>query len=136
MLHPGSGTGVFVRNSEKVIRLLRQGCTNRPFFHIVVVEASLKRKNQHRPVIEQVGTFDPLPNEHNEKLTSLNYERIRHWIGNGADVSKPVQQLLGLAGFFPIHPTSYMNAWRNRRATKENQEKSVNVDDDKTEVKQ
>nr|CAI5869246.1 unnamed protein product [Callosobruchus analis] len=130
MLPPASGTGAFVRTSEKVIRLLRQGCTNRPFFHI-------RRKNKYRPVIEQVGTFDPLPNEHNEKLTSLNYERIRHWIGNGAHVSKPVEQLLGLAGFFPIHPTSYMNAWRNRRATKENQEKSTNLDeDDKTEVKQ
>ncbi|VEN36329.1 unnamed protein product [Callosobruchus maculatus] len=82
-----------------------------------------RRKNQYRPVIEQVGTFDPLPNEHNEKLTSLNYERIRHWIGNGAH------------GFFPIHPTSYMNAWRNRRAIKENQEKSINVDA-KTEDKQ
>ncbi|VEN40495.1 unnamed protein product [Callosobruchus maculatus] len=129
MLPPASGTGTFVRTSEKVIRLLRQGCTNRPFFHIV------RRKNQYRPVIEQVGTFDPLPNEHNEKLTSLNYERIRHWIGNGAHVSKPVEQLLGLAGFFPIHPTSYMNAWRNRKAIKENQEKSINVDD-KTEDKQ
>ncbi|XP_074042413.1 mitochondrial ribosomal protein S16 [Leptinotarsa decemlineata] len=113
MLPPASGTGVYLKNSAKVIRFVRQGCTNRPFFHIVVAE---RRNEQYMPVIEQLGTHDPLPNENNEKLTSLNLERIRHWIGNGAYVSKPVEELLGLAGFFPIHPNSFMNAWRNRLA--------------------
>lgn len=47
------------------------------------------------PVIEQLGSFDPIPNQNNEKLVSLNYERIRHWIGNGAHVSTPVEQLFG-----------------------------------------
>lgn len=32
--------------------------------------------------------------------------------------------ILGLAGFFPIHPRSYMTAWRNRRNT-EQAEKSA-----------
>ncbi|XP_018563368.1 probable 28S ribosomal protein S16, mitochondrial [Anoplophora glabripennis] len=116
MLPPASGTGISFFRSAKVIRFCKQGCTNRPFYHIVVTE---KRKNQHHPVIEQLGTYDPLPNQYNEKLTSLNFERIRYWIGNGATVSKPVEQLLGLAGFLPIHPNSYMVAWRNRRALKE-----------------
>lgn len=47
------------------------------------------------PVIEQVGSYDPLANVHNEKLVSLNLERIRHWLGNGAELSRPVAQLLG-----------------------------------------
>lgn len=46
-------------------------------------------------VIEQLGTYDPFINENNEKLVSLNLERIKHWIGNGAHVSKPIQQLFG-----------------------------------------
>lgn len=62
----------------------------------------------------------------------MNYERIQYWIGNGAVTSTPVEQLLGnlirgvieliphksvlgMAGFYPIHPTSYMTAWRNRQ---------------------
>lgn len=55
-----------------------------------------RRKNQHQPVIEQVGTYDPMPNERNEKLISFNFERIRYWIGNGAHVSIPIAELLGM----------------------------------------
>lgn len=47
------------------------------------------------PVIEQVGTYDPMPNVHNEKLVTLNFERIRHWIGRGAHISAPVAEILG-----------------------------------------
>ncbi len=74
-----------------------------------------RRKNQHLPVIEQVGTYDPMTNEHGEKLMSLNFERIRHWIGSGAHLSTPVAELLGIAGFYPIHPKTYMHAWRHRQ---------------------
>ncbi|XP_017778382.1 PREDICTED: probable 28S ribosomal protein S16, mitochondrial [Nicrophorus vespilloides] len=82
------------------------------------------KRGQHMPVIEQLGAFDPIPNQNNEKLVSLNLERIRHWIGNGANVSKPVEQLLGISGYFPVHPTTYMAAWRNRQA-EENKEPEV-----------
>lgn len=75
-------------------------------------------------MIEQVGSFDPLPNEHNEKLVALNFERLQFWIGNGADMSKPVAQLLGLSGFYPLHPTSYITAWKNRRVLAQQEEAS------------
>lgn len=85
-------------------------------------------------MIEQVGTYDPMPNVKNEKLVTFNFERIRHWIGKGAHISDPVAELLGtwfisvmfghfnyililflgLSGFYPIHPRTYMTAWRNR----------------------
>ena len=74
-----------------------------------------KRDTQDGPVFEQVGTFDPLPNESNEKLVALNYARIHHWLAEGADLSTPVAQLLGLAGFLPIHPRTVIDAWNNRR---------------------
>lgn len=54
-----------------------------------------KKRNQHDQPIEQLGTFDPMPNENNEKLVSFNFERIGYWLGEGADVSKPVAELLG-----------------------------------------
>lgn len=111
MLYPSSGTGQFVANSRKIIRFVRKGCTNRPFYHIVVAEVFTypfdfrfvlliskllqRRIDQHGPAVEQLGTFDPMPNEQNEKLVSLNFERIRYWIGNGADTTKSVKKLLG-----------------------------------------
>jgi small subunit ribosomal protein S16 len=54
-----------------------------------------KRFEQHRQVIDQLGTYDPLINQHNERLVALNFERIRHWLGRGADTSEPVAELLG-----------------------------------------
>lgn len=41
MLPPGSGLGIYTHSTPKVIRLLRQGCTNRPFYHIVVALVSI-----------------------------------------------------------------------------------------------
>lgn len=55
-----------------------------------------------------------MTNEHGEKLVALNFERIRYWIGSGAHVSLPVAELLGISGFYPINPKTYMRAWRNR----------------------
>lgn len=51
---------------------------------------------------------------------SFNFERIQYWLAKGSHVSTPVGELLGLAGFFPVHPRTYMTAWRNRNAAKEN----------------
>lgn len=81
-----------------------------------------RRKNQHQPVIEQVGTYDPMPNEHNERLVSFNFERIRYWLGKGAFLSTPAAELLGIAGLLPIHPRTYMTAWRNRQNAANNEE--------------
>ncbi|CAK1547772.1 unnamed protein product [Leptosia nina] len=117
---PASGTGRYYALAAKSIRLIRQGCTNRPFFHISVTQR--KRLNS-QPVIEQLGSYDPMPNMNNEKLVALNLERLKFWLGQGAHVTPPVAELLGLSGFFPIHPRSYMTAWRNRRAEKERLEK-------------
>ena len=83
------------------IRLLRQGCTNRPFFHIVVSPTSKGTKHEG---LEQLGTYDPMVNKHGETLCAMNFERIKHWIRKGAEPTKPVAQLLGkilLVNYFP-----------------------------------
>ncbi|CAH2058507.1 unnamed protein product, partial [Iphiclides podalirius] len=124
-LPPASGTGKYFARAAKSIRLIRQGCTNRPFFHISVTH---RRRLNSQPVIEQLGSYDPMPNFNNEKLVALNLERIKYWLGQGAHVTTPVAELLGLAGFFPIHPRCYMTAWRNRRTERENLEKQKAAD--------
>lgn len=117
-IFPSSGGGLCIKHAKKAIRLARYGCANRPFYHIVVI---MKGRNQHQQPIEQLGTYDPLTNNKNEKLVSFNFERIRYWIGEGSELSTPVAQLLGLAGFLPIHPRTYMTAWRRRRLLSQSQ---------------
>uniref|UniRef100_A0A914R4U7 Small ribosomal subunit protein bS16m n=1 Tax=Panagrolaimus davidi TaxID=227884 RepID=A0A914R4U7_9BILA len=93
------------------------GCTNRPFYHICIFpDRSLGRRFEGN-IIEQVGTFDPLPNAKNEKLVSMNIERLKYWIGKrNAQISVPVLELLGLSGLFPIHPKAYIRA-KDQRET-------------------
>ncbi|XP_024284229.2 28S ribosomal protein S16, mitochondrial [Oncorhynchus tshawytscha] len=86
-----------------VIRLAMAGHkqSNRPFYRIV---AAYNKRARDSKYIEQLGSYDPLPNIYNEKLVSINSGRIKYWMGCGAHSTKPVAKLLGLAGFFPLHP--------------------------------
>lgn len=38
MMHKAAGCGTFYKNTPKTIRLVNRGCTNRPFYHIVIAE--------------------------------------------------------------------------------------------------
>lgn len=90
------------------------GCKNRPVYQICVFPDKSLGRRYEGSIIEQVGVYDPLPNAKNEKLVSLNYGRLKYWIGQrNAEVSVPVLELLGLAGFYPIHPRTYIRAKEN-----------------------
>ncbi|KAF7253131.1 hypothetical protein EG68_07954 [Paragonimus skrjabini miyazakii] len=102
------------RNRSRIV-LVREGCTNRPFFTIQVRSNLCETKAQG---IEQVGSWDPFPNkDYGEQLIALNLKRIAYWLGRGAEPSTRVAELLGLAGFLPVHPRSYLAAHRTRLAT-------------------
>lgn len=72
-------------------------------------------------VIEQIGSYDPLPNKYNEKMVAINYERLRYWISRNAKLSHTVAELLGLCGFLPIYPQTVMSSKRNRAAAAKKQ---------------
>ncbi|KAK9528824.1 hypothetical protein VZT92_012963 [Zoarces viviparus] len=99
-----------------VIRLALAGHkqANRPFYRVV---AAYNKRARDGKYLEQLGTYDPLPNIHNEKLVSFNFDRIKYWIGCGAHPTMPVAKLLGLAGFFPLHPMTITEAERRRAQT-------------------
>lgn len=92
------------RSLIKII-LQRRGCANRPFFHIT---AQYRYKLVQEDPIEQIGTYDPMPNLKNEKLAAINFERLRYYIGTGAKVSLPVAHLLGRFTFLFLHLASYV----------------------------
>lgn len=70
-----------------VIRLLRAGKKNQPFFKIVVID---KRKpSRSGRFLERVGFWNPLTKEKN-----FNPERIKYWLSKGAKPSDTVYNLL------------------------------------------
>ena len=71
------------------IRLRRLGAKKRPFFRVVVTESSTPRDGRS---LEVIGHYNPATQP--ESLT-LNRERLRHWIGKGAQPSDTVRTLLG-----------------------------------------
>lgn len=118
-----------------VIRLALDGCTNRPFYRIVVGKQYGPRDSDE---LEQLGTFDPMPNMFNEKLCALNFERIKYHIAMGAHITRPVRRLLGLSGFLPLDPTSvfYAQMLRRRKLIEEKvrERDGVEVGDKKQET--
>jgi len=79
-------------NQALRIRLARFGCTNRPFYHVVVAKAY--RPRDIKP-IEQIGTIDPIPNNQNEILVAINFEKLHQWLNRGALPTPPVAKVLG-----------------------------------------
>ena len=77
------------------IRLARGGAKKRPFYRIVIAEASAPRDGRY---VERVGTYNPMvPKDHDQRLTLKN-ERIAYWLGQGAQPTERVQKMLASAG--------------------------------------
>ena len=77
------------------IRLARGGAKKRPFYRIVIAEASAPRDGRY---VERVGTYNPMvPKDHDQRLTLKN-ERIAYWLGQGAQPTERVQKMLATAG--------------------------------------
>jgi small subunit ribosomal protein S16 len=77
------------------IRLARAGAKKRPYYRIVIADSRFPRDGRY---IEKVGTFNPLlPREASERV-KLDEERIKHWIGVGAQPTDRVLRFLDKAG--------------------------------------
>lgn len=70
------------------IRLRRMGAKKKPFYRIVVADQHSPRDGRF---IEIIGTYDPLPNP---AKVELKEERVRYWLGVGAQPSDSVARLL------------------------------------------
>ena len=77
------------------IRLSRGGTKKRPYYYIVVANASAPRDGRY---IEQVGIHNPLLKKDNPERTKLEVERIKHWLSVGAQPTDRVMRFLDAAG--------------------------------------
>ena len=81
-----SGSGL----NMVAIRLSRSGAKKRPFYHIVVTDARLKRSGRS---IERIGFFNPIATGGEVRLR-IDRARAEHWIRQGAKPSDRVASLL------------------------------------------
>jgi len=73
-----------------VIRLARGGAKKRPFYHLAVTDS---RKSRDGRFIERVGFFNPVARGQEERVR-IDRERVDFWVGQGAQVTDRVKQLL------------------------------------------
>ena len=81
------------------MRLSRGGRKSRPFYRIVVADKRMARDGRY---IERLGTYNPLLGKDDENRVKLNEDRIKHWLGEGAQPSYRVAVFLGKAGIAPM----------------------------------
>ena len=81
------------------IRMSRGGAKKRPFYKIVVADS---RRPRDGKFIEKVGFFNPLlPKDKKERL-SLDLDRIKFWLSQGAQPSERIARFLGEANIIPM----------------------------------
>lgn len=77
------------------MRLSRGGSKKRPYYKIVVSNSRAPRDGKY---LEQVGTYNPLLAKDDENRVRLVEDRVRYWIGVGAQPTDRVARMLDKAG--------------------------------------
>ena len=77
------------------IRLARGGSKKRPFYRIVASDSRMPRDGRF---IEKLGTYNPLLAKDNEERVKMDIDRIKHWLGEGAQPTDRISRMLEAAG--------------------------------------
>lgn len=77
------------------LRLARAGRKGRPFHKIVVADSRYPRDGRF---IEKLGTYNPLLANDNPNRLTVNEERVKYWLGEGAKPSERVAKMLSKLG--------------------------------------
>ena len=77
------------------IRLARGGSKKRPFYRVVATDSRMPRDGRF---IEKLGTYNPLLAKDSEERVNLDLDRIKYWLGEGAQPTDRVARMLEAAG--------------------------------------
>jgi len=77
------------------IRLARGGSKKRPFYRIVAADSRMPRDGRY---IEKLGTYNPLLAKDSEERVKMDMERVKYWLGEGAQPTDRVSRFLEAAG--------------------------------------
>lgn len=72
------------------IRLKRIGAKKQPYYRVVVADSRYPRDGRF---IEEIGSYNPGANGAQKNL-QINEEKVREWIGKGAQPTETVKALL------------------------------------------
>lgn len=88
------------------LRLSRGGSKKRPYYKIVIANSRAPRDGKY---LEQVGTYNPLLAKDDANRVRLVEDRVRYWIGVGAQPTDRVARLLDKAGIVERPATNNPN---------------------------
>jgi len=77
------------------LRLSRGGSKKRPYYKVVVSNSRSPRDGKY---LEQVGTYNPLLAKDDDNRVRLVEDRVRYWLGVGAQPTDRVARMLDKAG--------------------------------------
>lgn len=77
------------------IRMSRGGTKKRPFYKIVVADARAPRDGRF---IERLGHYNPLLPKDNPERVKIDLDRVKHWLGHGAQPSDRIGRFLAEVG--------------------------------------
>jgi len=77
------------------IRLSRAGSKKRPYYHIVLADIRSPRDGRF---IEKLGFWNPMLAKDSGERVKFDEERIKHWLGQGAQPTDRVMRFLDEAG--------------------------------------
>ncbi len=77
------------------IRLARGGSKKRPFYRVVAADSRMPRDGRY---VEKLGTYNPLVAKDSEERVQLDMERVKYWLGQGAQPTERVIRFLEAAG--------------------------------------
>ena len=81
------------------IRLSRGGTKKRPVYKVVIADSRRARDGRF---IEKVGFFNPLLPKDKKERVGLEAERIKYWLGEGAQPTTRVARILGENELIPM----------------------------------
>jgi len=107
------------------LRLSRGGRKNLPHYSIVVAD---KRYPRDGRFLEKLGTYNPLLAKDDAKRVQFNEERVKYWLGQGAQPSDRVAIFLGKAGVIAMpekknNPTKALPSEKTKMRVAEKAEK-------------
>lgn len=101
------------------IRLSRGGAKKRPYYRIVVTDVRSPRDGKY---LEQLGTYNPVLPKDDENRVKLVEDRVRYWIGVGAQPTDRVARILDKAGIKERAATNNPNQAEPGKKAKERAE--------------
>lgn len=97
------------------IRMRQQGRANRQTFRVVVTDVRNPRDGKY---LEMIGWYNPFAAAGQES-SLVDLARVQYWMGQGAQISENVQELLGrVAPDFMKEITASAHAKRVKTAAK------------------